>query len=153
MNRYDPLEEMSKHDHSGAEAALIQVWEAMAARAGVTIKVLKQALNRVVFNGYFGPVEDDEYDETEGEHPPGMADSLAILRKAIAADLPVIEYTHPDAGYYCDGTACGCDHPDHDYGLGMNGGMFHDIPVKLDPDDIRKSVFYGLIEIYGHLNI
>lgn len=165
---FECFEHMSEYDPEGAKEAQGRIWKEFAKAAGVDVRTLRRAHNRVVWDGYYGPVSDGEYDDCEdhGNIPPQLDTPIGIYRakeilRAALQHNPHARYTHPDHGYMCNGTtAClghnvvdtePCFHPDHKDG--DEGPMFHEEPIDIDPHDIKRAYFNELIAIYGHLNI
>jgi len=126
----------------GAEI-LTRLWTEFAEKAGATLQELKRAYSRVVFDGYYGPVSDEEWNIS-------MAHARELMRKALDHN-PHVTFFHPDIGCSCDG-AEHCTHPDHE-ATEDDGPMFHEEECTVDPYEIKRELFHGLIEIYGHLSI
>jgi hypothetical protein len=124
---------------------MTRLWTEFATEAGTTLQELKKAYSRIVFDGYYGPVPDGEYDE---EMP--MMRALELMRKALEHN-PHVTFFHPDVGCSCDG-AEHCHHPDHE-ATGEEGPMFHEEECTVDPYEIKRELFHGIIEIYGHLGL
>ena len=143
------LKPLAEWDPAQGEAILKRLWKEFAKEAHTTVPVLKRAYSRIVFDGYYGPVDDREWYRSDG-HSMTMRRALALLRKALEHN-PYVSFYHPDVGQMCDGVQH-CSHPDHE-DADEPGPMFHEEEVVVDPHDIKREMFHGLIEIYGHLDI
>lgn len=146
------LKPLDDWDPAQGEEILTRLWNEFAAEAGTTLQELKKAYSRIVFDGYYGPVPDDTYEEAFVTEPPPMTMVRAreLMRKALDHN-PHVTFFHPDIGCSCDG-AEHCTHPDHEV-TEDDGPMFHEEECTVDPYEIKRELFHGLIEIYGHLSI
>jgi len=116
----DCLKHMEEFDPAGAEMAEQQIWQEFAEGAGVPLATLKLAYRRVAFDGYYGPVSDDEWEEQDGDAMP-LKEAIDILHRALET-RPCITYEHPD---------------------------YSDEELTVDDDAIRKSCFPAIPKIYG----
>ena len=148
------LKPLDDWDPAQGEEIMTRLWTEFAKKAGTNAQELKKAYSRIVFDGYYGPVPDEEWNIAhETEEDTGhmsMALARSLLRKALDHD-PHVTFFHPDIGCSCGG-AEHCNHPDHE-ATEDNGPMFHEEECTVDPYEIKRELFHGLIEIYGHLSI
>jgi len=141
----EALKHMSEYDPEGAETINNTIWLEFATAASVSEQELHNAYARVMWDGYYGPVTDAEWEEAHGDEMP-MCRAHAILKEACDY-APTIQYEHPDCGFVCGGSE-ECAHPDHEE-LGDDGPMFHMELVEIDPEDILRSMFPAIRDIYG----
>lgn len=100
------------------------LWAQFAEAAGVNVKRLKSAYDRVVWDGNYGPVSDAEWVRVDGRKMP-LRTALGILRDAIAHQPSVyVESEYEDEGE----------------------------PTELDPQEVLEDFFHDLVEIYGDLS-
>ena len=151
---------MSEFEPEFAKQEQERIWQEFAKAAGVDVITLRRAYSRIVYDGYYGPISDEEWHETEDhgdvpelDAPMTMHRAQEILRAALDYE-PRVTYTHPDSGYACDGNEGRntCHHVDHQ-DLQDNGPLIHEEPVDIEPHEIKKAYFGKLSAIYGHLNI
>lgn len=115
-----------------------RLWEEFAKEAGVTVPQLKKAYNRVVADGYYGPLPGGDFIAARD-----------LLRKALQ-HTPSVTFT-AECAYTCNG-AHECKHPDHEE-FEEPGPLAHDEEYEVEPEIIKKEMFFGILEIYGHLNL
>jgi hypothetical protein len=145
---------MSEFEPEFAKQEQERVWKEFAKAAGVDIRTLRRAYNRIVFDGYYGPLSDEERHETEDhgdvpeqlDAPMTMHRAQEILRAALDHN-PEVKYTHPDHGWTCEGSE-DCHHVDHEVD---DGPLFHEEPLTIEAYDLKKAFFGELIKIYGSL--
>lgn len=145
----DCLKHMEEFDPEGAQIAEKTIWEELAAAAGVQHRELSRAYSQIVWNGYYGPVSDQEYYEAlddQPNQPMTMRRAMEIIHAALEASIH-IEYKHFDYGWSCTGSG-DCSHRDHD-DCGDNGPMFHLEPIIVEMEQIKRSCFPEIVEIYG----
>ena len=116
------------------------LWEEFAKAADTTPQELKKAYSRVVADGFYGPLPD------EGCSMPFM-DARSLLRKALQHTPAVTAIAA--CAWTCNGSH-ECNHPDHDE---EDGPMCHDEEYEVEPETVKKEMFHGIVEIYGHLNL
>lgn len=141
----DCLKHMAEYNPVQAECTEQEVWQGFAAEAGVTVEELALAYTRITFDGYYGPISDDEWAEQDGRPMP-LKKAIAIMHTALEY-VPVIKYTHPEVGYTCEG-ADHCCHPDHE-DMEDPGPMFHEGEVSVLPETVKMSCFPAIKKIYG----
>lgn len=141
----DCLEHMEEYDPVGAVDAEKRIWQEFADAAEVSVEVLKQAYSRVVSDGYYGPFNDEDWEECNGYIMP-MARAERIMHDALLASI-YITYQHPDCGYVCEG-GDECNHPDHQE-LEDDGPLSHCEYITIDMESIRRSCFGKIKTIYG----
>ena len=153
------LEHMEQYDPEGAALAHENIWEEFAAAAGVPVVELRRAIARITWEGYYGPVSDEDFILAD-DSAMTLHRAKTLVRAALEA-YPTVKYEHPDVGYLCSGASAPepddahielCTHPDHKE-LEDGGPLFHCEPITIDTNMIRRCVFHSLIEIYGSLNI
>jgi hypothetical protein len=93
--------------------------------AGISEETLEAAVDRVYYDGYYGPIRPDEWKEQDGRQPYTVTEALDIMRKV--AD-EVEDYW---------------DNDDGEFGFDFNS--------RVDSYDIVKANWPFLIEIYGGL--
>lgn len=140
------LTHMEEFDPEGARMTELRVWKEYAEAAGVTIARLKLAYRRIAWDGMYGPIDDDAWEQSDGERM-AMVDAKEIMHKALEHQ-PDVTYTHPDHGYTCDGHEAGCCHNDHTENQDF-GPLFHEEVLTVDPSDIWKNCFPAILQIYG----
>lgn len=93
--------------------------------AGITEETLNAAIDRVYYDGYYGPISPNDWREQDGRSPDNVTDALDILRQV--ADN-VDDYWDKDDG---------------EFGFDFNS--------RVDSYDIVKAAWPFLTEIYGGL--
>jgi len=144
----DCLKDMENWDPVGAQLAEQQIWHGFAEEAGVTLEELQLAYSRVTFDGYYGPIQDEDWAEQDGR-PMTLKKAIAILHSALEHD-PLVKYISTEHGWCCEGVEAGCSHPDHEEAED-HGPLWHGNEVVVLPEAIKRQCFPSLIEIYGHL--
>lgn len=140
------LNHMEEFDPEGARLTELRIWKEFAEAAGVTIARLKLAYRRVAWDGIYGPIDDEAWEQSDGERM-SMVDAKKILHAALE-HTPEVRYTHPDYGYMCKGTEEGCTHEDH-AALEDEGPLFHEEPITVESARIWRDVFPAILQIYG----
>ena len=132
------FEHMSQYDPEGAKYWQSKLWDEFAEAAGCSIKQLKKYISRIRYDGFYGPVSDEDW---EGAHDEAcnMADAQAALGRAWDS-VPVVKYTHPDYGYYDEEA----ENEDED-----GTGNWVEDELTIPEDQILLSYFPGIHEIYG----
>jgi hypothetical protein len=139
----DCLKHMEEYDPIGAVFAEQRIWQEFAEAAGVTEEELRKAYARVHYDGYYGPIDDEE---AAMEGMPTLKKAIAILHTALEHH-PTVTYKHPEVGYLCEGGET-CTHPDHEE-LEDDGPLWHETEITVHPESIRLSCFASIKEIYG----
>ena len=94
-------------------------------KAGISVDTLKAAINRVYYDGYYGPISPESWLEQDGREPSTVSGALDILAK-VAENVE---------DYW--------DNEDGEFGFDFNN--------LVDSTDIVKSEWKFLIDIYGSL--
>ena len=94
-------------------------------KAGISAELLSAAVDRVYFDGYYGPIAPKEWEEQDGRKPYSVSEALDIMRQV--AD-EVEDYW---------------DNDDGEFGFDYNS--------RVDSTDIVKAAWPFLTEIYGGL--
>lgn len=139
------LQHMEEFDPEGAKQAELRIWKEFAEAAGVTIARLKLAYRRIAWDGIYGPIDDEAWEQSDGECM-SMVDAKRILHAALDHQ-PDVTYTHPDCGYLCKG-GDDCTHEDHK-ALEDEGPLFHEEPITVESARIWRDVFPAIMLIYG----
>lgn len=82
MEIFKCLESLSDWDPAYAEDVVRQVNEALLTAAEVDEERYKRCRTRVFIDGNYGPIDDDEWKETEGEDEPTLAEALEVIKRA-----------------------------------------------------------------------
>jgi hypothetical protein len=123
-----------------------EVEKAFAKGAHVSVKTLRRALNRVVADGHYGPIDDEEHEATMG-YRMSMVRALDIIADAQEAELPAVRVDDPDHGYRCSGSD-ECQHEEH-AAYDEPGPLVHTEPVEIERDALVRWYFDDLVPIYG----
>lgn len=99
--------------------------ETACEKAGIDPDYLKNAIDRVYTDGYFGPISAGTWEEEDGREPYSVAEALEILAK-VAENV-------------------------EDYWDSEDGEFGFDFNNRVDAHDIVKSEWKFLIDIYGSL--
>lgn len=126
------LKPLGDWDPAGEEYWTEKIWETMYGAAGGKEK-LTQAWDRVHADGWSGPIDNDEWEETEG-YRMTVTDGRRILADASDAlnEIGRIEFTNPDYG----------DYEEDEEGNALPNAY-------IDDDAIRDDLFKWYREIYG----
>ena len=133
------FEHMSEYDPAGAEHEQDCLWQEFAAAAECSIEQLKKYTSRIWYDGYYGPVSDEDWEESHDE-ACCMADAQAALGRAWDS-VPVVKYTHPDHGYYDE---------EAEDDNGDDDGAWVEEELTVPEDQILLAYYPGIREIYGH---
>lgn len=129
----DSLKHMEEYDPAGAEHAEKRIWTEFAKEAGVSIHRLKLAYRRVVWDGYYGPCSDEQWENIDGEDMPFVA-AKEIMSRALG-HFPDVRYTHPDHTYEVD--------------TGHGNRELVEEELVVDAEAIRRDLFGEILTIYG----
>jgi hypothetical protein len=94
-------------------------------KAGISKDLLTAAIDRVFYDGYFGPIRPDDWAIEDGRDPYTVAEALEIMRKV------------------ADNVEDYWDNDDEEFGFDYNS--------RVDSYDIVKAAWPFLTEIYGGL--
>lgn len=98
--------------------------------SGVDRDRFAAALDRVTIDGFYGPVSSADWRDQDGREPSTVEQALRVLAKV---------------------AECIDDYRETVYGEDEDGEEFEITETLADAEDIRREVFSGVVEIYGHL--
>lgn len=128
------FKDYSNCDPEGAKAAIDSLWKEIYEGAGVEREKFQLAVNRVYFDGYFGPIPQEDWDEEDqGAKGLTVTEALKIVEDGMNA-VSDISYYNPEHDYEYDGD-------DEDYQPQDNS--------VIEAKDLKRSLFKFYYEIYG----
>lgn len=111
------------------------------AEADVSREIFNAAMDRVITDGYYGPINDDEWREQDGREPSSVSEALKILSRV----SDEINDYRVEVTYECANAEDIC------------GEEYADCPghaereTAAEAEDIRRDLFRELVRIHGHL--
>ena len=127
------LKALSDEDPTGAEYIEDQYMKDAAKEAGVTVKKLRAAMDRVYADGYYGPISKQDWIRQDGRR--GVADIKVALK--IVEDA--MSYVPSDIEYF---------DPRFEWEEDEDGNALPNAVIS--GEKIRDEVFSFYYEIYGH---
>ena len=126
------LKHYSNEDPAGAELIEANYYKEAAKQAGVTVKTLRSAMDRVYADGYYGPISTKDWIVQDGRRRvANIKDALKIIKDAMNYIPDDIEYITMEGDWEED----------------EDGNALPN--TILEGKDIRDEVFGFYYEIYG----
>ena len=94
-------------------------------KAGISTELLDAAEDRVYYDGYYGPINDAEWEEQDGRKPYSVSEALDIMRRV---NDEIEDYWDKD-----------------------DGEFGYDFNMHVESREIAKAAWPWLTEIYGGL--
>ena len=104
------------------------------------------ALDRVVFDGFYGPVSTEDWREQDGREPASIAEARHIVHEVAFA---VQDYIQTQLEM-CEDPGCGKWDWNEETQSGDESHE-HEIEERVEADEIRRDLFRRVYEIYGFI--
>jgi hypothetical protein len=115
--------------------------------AGIKPKVFDAALDRVIFDGFYGPVSTEDWREQDGREPASIAEARHIVHE-VAFAVQDYKQTHLEM---CEDPRCGGWDWDEEDPERSGESHEHEIEERVEADALRRDLFRHVYEIYGFI--